>query len=75
MYGRWRKHHNEESTGIATYKALTNKKIRESRLAIESHTTKGIVDAIIASNSTAITYDEDDTKIVSGFFNGSGRKY
>ena len=62
MFGRQWKHHNEDSRNIDVVTALRSKSIRETGQAIETYTLKCIVDEIMASDESVITYHEDGSK-------------
>ena len=62
MFGRQWKHHNEDSRNIDVVTALSSKSIRETGQAIETYTLKCIVDEIMASDESVITYHDDDSK-------------
>ena len=62
MFGRLWKHHNEDSTSIDVDLAPSSKSIRETGRAIETYTLKCIVDKIIASDESVITYHDDCPK-------------
>ena len=62
MFGRQWKHHNEDSRNIDVVTDLRSKSIRETGQAIETYTLKCIVDEIMASDESVITYHEDGSK-------------
>ena len=62
MFGRQWKHHNEDSRNIDVVTALRSKSIRETGQAIETYTLKCIVNEIMASDESVITYHEDGSK-------------
>ena len=62
MFGRQWKHHNEDSTSIDIDTAPSTKSIRETGRAIETYTLKCIVDEIMASDDSVITYHDDGSK-------------
>ena len=62
MFGRLWKHHNEDSTSIEVDPAPSSKSIRETGRAIETYTLKCIVDEIMASDESAITYHDNGSK-------------
>ena len=62
MFGRLWKHYNEDSTSIDVDPAPSSKSIRETGRAIETYTLKCIVDEIMASDESVITYYDDGSK-------------
>ena len=62
MFGRQWKRQNEDSTSMGVDKAPSSKSIRETGQAIQTYTMKCIVNKIMASDESTITYHDDDSK-------------
>ena len=62
IFGRQWKHHDEDSNSIDVDTTPSNKSIRETGRVIATYTMKCIVDEIIASDDTVITYHDGGSK-------------
>ena len=62
MFCRQWKHHNKDSRSIDADASPSSKNIRETRWAIETYTLKCIVDGMMPSDESVITYHDDDSK-------------